>query len=490
MVSEVRFRDILCHDSNLDLLSKEIGRITGKDLKLNLISKELPLPFDVVGLQMKFCDIVGFDEENNVYIIELKRRINERGLKKVENQVQEYIDTFNKALFFIKSGKPLFFYHFILVRYFEFINFDYNKMRKIIPVIVSIEVMDEITIQKCSFHCGFLDSKTKKDLLENFIKNKRLHFIKAYNNLFSKLEINTDISKILNYAIKKGNIDTSLWFPVVLNKINSVENSNSILDSYNPESASYSYQLIFENVNNYNKEFIDVTKCYESFLDADFIQRIKKEGISIYNQFSGKNDNVSNVSSIEHSIIPESYFQFKPLEIFEKVYMAYHEAKSDSKALKFTIQIFRSGRTVPIIYLQIFENVFLPLIQVKPVVFSIGPCVNHIIAYDMKEQFKEYKDCFYEDVISLDTGNYEISRVESEGVSFYKITLKGQRNIYEFFVYSPKIRAVDELLPFMSPKKVKGEIDSITKNKGEMYLFKVNGDDSAEWITSKIHINS
>ena len=75
MVSEVRFRDILCNISNFEILSKKISLIMKKSVKLTLLSKELPLPFDVVGLQLKYCDIVGFDEENNIYIIELKRSL-------------------------------------------------------------------------------------------------------------------------------------------------------------------------------------------------------------------------------------------------------------------------------------------------------------------------------------------------------------------------------------------------------------------------------
>ena len=40
--------------------------------------------------------------------------------------------------------------------------------------------------------------------------------------------------------------------------------------------------------------------------------------------------------------------------------------------------------------------------QTKPVVVSVGPSVNEIIAYDMKEKFNEDKNCFYEDVIAFD----------------------------------------------------------------------------------------
>ena len=87
---EVRFRDILAHKSNSDLLRKKIQEITRKNIKWNLISKELPLPFDVVGLQLRHCDIVGFDEENNIYIIELKKKIHNKNIKSTIKQVNDY----------------------------------------------------------------------------------------------------------------------------------------------------------------------------------------------------------------------------------------------------------------------------------------------------------------------------------------------------------------------------------------------------------------
>ena len=42
--------------------------------------------------------------------------------------------------------------------------------------------------------------------------------------------------------------------------------------------------------------------------------------------------------------------------------------------------------------------------QSKPVVVSVGPAVNQIIAYDMKENFNHNKKCLYQDVIGLDHG--------------------------------------------------------------------------------------
>ena len=128
------------------------------------------------------------------------------------------------------------------------------------------------------------------------------------------------------------------------------------------------------------------------------------------------------------------------------------------------------------------------MIQTKPVVVSIGPSVNEVIANDMNEYFNGDKHGFYEDVISFDTGTYEISLIESSGVNFYSIKLYGKRNNYEFKVYSPKFRAVKELLPYMSPEKVKIHLENVINEKGSNYLFKINENDPAEWITSKIHI--
>ena len=77
-------------------------------------------------------------------------------------------------------------------------------------------------------------------------------------------------------------------------------------------------------------------------------------------------DNLSN----KFLIIPEVYLQFSPEKIFERIYSYFKHADLHNIQLKFTIQLFRSGRTLPIIYLQIFENVYIPLMQTKPVVFQ------------------------------------------------------------------------------------------------------------------------
>lgn len=462
MVSEVRFRDILCNDTNFHILSQKIGQTLGKeDLELTLIAKELPLPFDDVGLQIKYCDIVGFDSDNNIYIIELKNVIRQNKINAVEKQVNEYVETLERTLSFIKSDKPLHYQHKVLLRYFEFVNLDYNKIKDIIPIIISIEKIPEDIINKFSIKAGSFNYKTEKLFLRNFIQHKRHHFLKTYTDLFSSIVLDVNVDSLLYQAQNKLLLDDS-WFPVILNKSMLIDGKNNqTINQYTgTNNISYSYNLIFENVDNYKKERVDLTPEIPSIISK-----------------SGKSSN----------LFPELYYQFKPLEIFNKIHEYYQEADSKGDSLKFVVQLFKSGRSFPIIYLQIFENVYVSLTQVKPVIVSIGSCVNNIIVNDYQKTLNEEKNCFYEDVILFDKGNYKITLEESEGVKFYKITLHGEKGMYEFMAYSPKLRAVNELLPYMSPEKVKNDISGIIKEKGESYLFKSN-EESIEWITSKIKV--
>lgn len=466
MVSEVRFRDILCNDANLRILSNKIGQIIGKDdLRLTLIAKELPLPFDDVGLQLKFCDIVGFDADNNVYIIELKKAITQNKINSVEKQVTEYVETLERTISFIKSDKKLHYQHNVLLRYFEYVNLDFNQIKDIIPVIISIREISSDYINELSIPAGSFDPEIENIFLRNFIQDKKRHFMETYKDFFSSKGLNIQIEYLLDQAQNKLQLDYS-WFPVILNKFMTIDGKeNPIMNPENDSNdISYSYNLIFENVNNFKKEKVDLTPEISSLLS---------------NSNNSPNDILNN--------LPGLYYQFKPREIFDKIYENYKIAESEEHSLKFVVQLFKSGRSFPIIYLQIFENVYVPLAQVKPVIVSIGSCVNSIIVNDFQETLNEKNNCFYEDVILFDKGNYKITLEESEGVKFFKITLYGEKGSYEFMAYSPKFRAVNELLPYMNPEKVKNSISEIIKEKGEYYLFKKD-EENAEWITSKIRL--
>ena len=245
MVSEVRFRDVLCDDSNVKIMSDKISSIMSKKIELTLISKELPLPFDVVGLQIKYCDIVGIDEKNNVYIIELKRKINAKSLISAEKQVNEYVETLQNILGYLSDGKTLFYQHEILIRYFEYMNFNITKINEIIPIIISIEDFDDALIQDSSIHIGSIGYDLISICLRNFITNKTEHFINTYNELMSDLEIN--FKDILDYAIYKQNINNNSWFPVILNKTNFIGKGKEItvLSSSELNDVSHGYIIIF-----------------------------------------------------------------------------------------------------------------------------------------------------------------------------------------------------------------------------------------------------
>ena len=495
MVSEVRFRDILCTDTNFAILSKKISQIIDKKIKLKLITKELPLPFDVVGLQLKYCDIVGIDGDKNIYIIELKRKLNKKSLVSAQKQVTEYVETLNKALEYIRSSKSYLYPHEVLIRYFEYMNVDPLQIRDIVPVIISLEDFDDLFMENSTVPYGAIGNNVLKELLKNYIISKIDHFINSNKNLInSDLELN--YKNILEYAIKKQNINRNTWFPVVLSKTNFIgENKHlTALNSFKSEDIHHSYILIFENVNNFHKEYVDVTDKFESYLDDEFKSQQEKIEYQIFDCFLNNLDNIGQNDFSrdiygKYSFIPELYYQFNSEEIFDRILKYHKYADSNNSPLKFTIQLFRSGRAFPIIYLQIFKNVYVPLVQIKPVVMSIGPSVNEIIATDMKEKFDDDNNSFYEDVISFDQGTYEIALIESRGVDLYSIKLNGTRNNYEFQVYSPKFRAVKELLPYMSPDKVKNHLQKIINEKGISYLFKKEENGSTEWITSKIHLN-
>ena len=113
------------------------------------------------------------------------------------------------------------------------------------------------------------------------------------------------------------------------------------------------------------------------------------------------------------------------------------------------------------------------MIPIKPVVISIGPSVNEVIANDMEEDLELRSNAeFYDDVISFDTGTYEISLIESKGVNFYSIKLYGKRNDYDLKYIHRNFDQVKELLPYMSPGKVKIHLNNVIKEKGANYLFK------------------
>ena len=86
---------------------------------------------------------------------------------KTEEQVNEYVNTFKETLDYINSQKPPLYYHKILIRYFQYINLDYTQI-DIIPVIISLENVDNTLIKTSSLPFGYIGTDLIDVLLNNF----------------------------------------------------------------------------------------------------------------------------------------------------------------------------------------------------------------------------------------------------------------------------------------------------------------------------------
>lgn len=420
---ETRFRDILTVDSNIKILSELINEKMGENHRFKLISKELPLPRDVIGLQNRYCDIVLVDENHNLYIIELKKYL--RSISSVESQLLEYKDLMEKTLKYVKGNNRLFYQHKIFLRYFQYAGVNPAKIKNIVPLILSMEPLDESIQKKTEILC--VSFNEIDPLIKNYEKT-RIEQFKSANRFFYD-----ENEKKMNYIINKNVIKGFLPLLIQYETLKTGEKH---------------LKLVFENLNNYKKEYVDLGEADE------------------YNP--------------ELKLPAIFYYEADPENVFETILENSGSSGNDSK---FSIQIFRSGLTNPIIYLEIGKGLFLPLIQTKPVTFVIGSeLVNERIAFDAKESIDDNKNLFYEDVILFDDGTYTMEKVEEFGVSFYSLELRGKHCDYDFKLYSPKFRNVWELLPYMTPQKVKKVLNDIKSTKGSEYLFTSDKHPQIEWI--------
>lgn len=426
---ETRLRDMLSVDSNLEILSGMINEKIGADHEFRLISKELPLPRDIIGLQNRYCDIVLADEKQNIYILELKKAI--KSIKSVESQVLEYKDLMKKTLDYINNDGKLFYQHKIFLKYLEYSGLNPAKIKNIIPLIVSAAPPKKS--HKSKEQVNRLYFKDLDRLVNNYSK-KRINLFKSTYEGFWDNKTEKKVDFLINRYKKRE------FVPLVYEYF--------IMDN-----GEAHLNLVFESLNNYKKEYVNLGE-------------VKKD-------------------DMYHNLPAVFQFNFEPETVFETV-LANHNA--DENERKFSIQIFRSGLTNPIIYLENGNNWFIPLIQTKPVTFAIDSImVNDVIAFDAKEGIYSDKKLFYDDVILLDRGTYTLEKIEEYGVVYYLLRLNGNESSYEFKVYSPKFRNVNELLPYMSPQKVREVLDNIKFSKGSEYLFRGNNS-QVEWISSKIEI--
>lgn len=423
---ETRFRDILTVESNLKILSELINKDIGEIHKFRLISKELPLPRDVIGLQNRYCDFVLVDENFSIYIIELKKSIKSiKSLKALENQLLEYKDLMDKTLNYVNGNNRLFYQHKIFLRYFQYAGVSPDKIGDIVPLILSIYPIEKSLQNKTEIRC--LSFRKISTLVKNYEKTRIERFKSVNRSLDDKTE--ERVNSLIDKQIRRG------FLPLII-QYETLKTGKTHL------------KIVFENLNHHKKEYVDLGEIDEC-------------------------NSKLKLPTVFH-------YELDPENVFERIL---NKLRSSGENSKFSIQIFRSGLTNPIIYLETGNGLFMPLIQTKPVTFIIGSeLVDDRVAFDAKERFDDDKKLFYHDVILFDDGIYTMKKVEEFGVSFYILELRGKDHVYEFKLYSPKFRNVQELLPYMTPQKVRKVLNDIKSAKGSEYLFKSENDPQIEWI--------
>ncbi|MHA2000357.1 MAG: hypothetical protein ACTSU9_19785 [Promethearchaeota archaeon] len=432
MIRETRFRDIISHESNWSLTCEKIGGILGKKgLQLLLVSKELLLPLDIIGLQIRRSDIVAIDENDNVYLVELKTRIPRGKVAGVETQVGEYKTIFERNLEFIRDKPRIYYYQYILKRYFEFINKDITKIKEIIPVILSMTGVDTGDF---AIPAGSFSGMERERVIKAFVEAKHREFMQRYGALIPGLDA------IIHATMESlgGNNPGEHWFPLVLVRREAGGRGNP---------GAGMHAVVFENVSNYKKETVDLN-VQVSFGAGDIEDRIP----AIYH-------------GIPITSVPSQLERGQTL----------------LKNPRFTIQLFRSGRTDPILYFEVEAGKFLPFVQHKPVILGVDSLVNEAIAFDARPSLDLHpgKISHYDDVILFDKGSYRVEKNTIHGVTLTTVILNGLRyNIKTDFIH-PKVKAIPELRPFMTPLAVKEHIGNIIRSRGESYVYE------DEWLVSQ-----
>ena len=98
-MKEVRFRDILACEENWLILKEVINRsfnghseIIPPNLQgFKVLGREFPLVRDKVGYQLRYVDILAVNEDNDFFIIELKKKYQDKtNITNIIDQINEY----------------------------------------------------------------------------------------------------------------------------------------------------------------------------------------------------------------------------------------------------------------------------------------------------------------------------------------------------------------------------------------------------------------
>ena len=202
-MKEVRFRDILACEENWVILKDVIKRtFTGhsETIILNLIGfkvigREFPLVRDKVGYQLRYIDILAVNEDNDFFIIELKKKYQDNSsVTSVIDQINEYEYLLTENIEDIKKSKNyLSIFHFYQKEILNYMNIHLEEQTKIYKLIIFMETtISSKNLNINLIPIGFFKDEEIKQLTKNYFQ----HNINLIENLtpgFKSLLINESV---------------------------------------------------------------------------------------------------------------------------------------------------------------------------------------------------------------------------------------------------------------------------------------------------------
>ena len=202
-MKEVRFRDILACEENWLILKEVIKRTYKEHSKINspnlqgfiVIGREFPLIRDKVGYQLRYVDILAVNEDNDFFIIELKKKYQEKtNIKNIFDQINEYENLLAENFEDIKKSEDyLSIFHFYQKEILNYMNIPLEKRKRIYKLILFMETStpsDNLNINHIPI--GFFNQNEIKLLTKNYFEH-RINLIETLTPGFKSLLINESV---------------------------------------------------------------------------------------------------------------------------------------------------------------------------------------------------------------------------------------------------------------------------------------------------------
>ncbi|MHA1490921.1 MAG: hypothetical protein ACTSRI_14905 [Promethearchaeota archaeon] len=377
-MKETRFRDILACEKCWDILKLVIKRTfeNYKDIKsinlnaFKIIAREFPLVKDKYKHQIRKIDILGINNGNDLFIIELKKSYSkEKGrIDEIINQINDYQIILKKNINEQKNQKRDFsIYHFYQQEIFNIMNIVFNKIERIFKIILFIKDSIPTNISDSStIPIGCFKEK-ELDALAKFYVNFQINRINDLTPGFDEILHKKCYSKFINAPIYR---------PIPLTNFDNIEDPIFRLES------------LYTN----EKRTIKINK-------SKLIKSWK---------------------------LPMLYPKESTLISSEKFF-------NKQLSGEFFIQIFRSGRSNPIFYFEYINEKFFPFHQIKSRLFQRGDLVNRTIAEDASGIISnKTKKTIFEEVIFFDVGTYKTETINKSELKYLHFYLTGKKYKIEF----------------------------------------------------------